>query len=753
MTNVTSPSPSDEERQMLRDSLRGLLEAQWPAAEAVARSTNAEALGNIWGKLVAQGFSALGAEPAEGGLRELAIAAEELGRAACPAPLIEAGLVNLALSPARGHSAADAVAAAFLDRLHAGRVMPSFSFGALDPDRSAGSVKLANGKLDGKLRFVEGAAAATHLVVIVDGGRLAIVALDGPGVRIVATRALGTNGLAQVELSGAAAQAIQISPEIVGDLNLLARVCTAARAHGAARRAFELVVDYAKERQQFGQPIGRFQAIQHKLANCLIALEGAKLTIQNAAATYDQGIATWRFYASAAFAAAGSLRQVSLETHHTFGAIGYAEEHEAPRHFKRVHLDLVRYGGARRAREELSDYILGDVPRGLPEYDLGPSGNAFREEVRAWLEKNWSGERKEKHDSLPFKQRHYDEAFARDLGKTGWLGMYWPKSFGGQDRTPLERLAFKETMERVEAPRAGAPVQDVMLMLYGTPEQQQDLLPKILRGEVIFGMGYSEPNSGSDLASLRTRAVRDGDEWVINGQKIWTTTYWGNYMLLATRTDAEIKPPHAGLSLFIVPMDTPGITIRPATTMYDGAFANVFYDNVRLPASALVGKVNGGWEVLTGALATERGVIGADIITKLTHSFELLCDYIRQVEVGGVPLRLDPLVRDKIGELAAQIEIGRQMMLYCAVMAEGGNTPLHEAAMSKVFSGELMERFGEAALDILGMEATLSQDSAGAILRGRIEQNLRHSLMWVISLGTNEIQRNLIAQRGLRLPR
>ncbi|MFL6717415.1 MAG: acyl-CoA dehydrogenase family protein, partial [Burkholderiaceae bacterium] len=352
-----------------------------------------------------------------------------------------------------------------------------------------------------------------------------------------------------------------------------------------------------------------------------------------------------------------------------------------------------------------------------------------------------------------FEHREYDPSFAKDMGGTGWIGMSWPKEHGGQERTPLEQLAFIEEMERAEAPRLGASIQSNALMMFGTPEQQRKYLPEILRGEAMHGMGYSEPNSGSDLASLRTSAVRGGDEWVINGQKIWTTTWWGKYMFLAARTDPEAKPSHAGISMFIVPMDAKGITIKPAKTMYDGSFANIFYDNVRLPADALIGEVNGGWKVLTGALAHERGLVGGGIVLKVAHSFELLCEYIKEARFDGKPLSADPVVRDRIATLAAEIEVGRQLMVYCAELAADGITPPHYGAISKVFSGELMERFGETALDIMGMQATLSEGMRGSIANGKFEQGLRHSLMWVISIGTNEIQRTLIAQRGLGLPK
>jgi len=292
-------------------------------------------------------------------------------------------------------------------------------------------------------------------------------------------------------------------------------------------------------------------------------------------------------------------------------------------------------------------------------------------------------------------------------------------------------------------------VQANALLMHGTPEQQARYLPEILRGQAMHGMGYSEPDAGSDLASLRTSAVLDGDEWVINGQKIWTTTYWGKYMFLAARTDREAQPAHKGISMFIVPMDTPGISVKPARTMYDGSFANIFYDNVRVPAANLVGTVNGGWKVLTDALANERGLVGGGIVLKVAHAFNLLCADVR----SDSRLRHDAIARDRIGVLAAEIEVGRQLMLYCAELAEAGTTPPEMGAISKVFSSELMERFGQAALDILGPRAALSQGAPGALRNGRYEQNLRHSLMWVISIGTNEIQRSLIAQRGLGLPR
>jgi alkylation response protein AidB-like acyl-CoA dehydrogenase len=738
--------PGEDVRTMLRDSLRGFLGEHWTLERA--RSVASDEISAIWTRLVQQGLASLGSEPGAGGLREILLVMAELGRAACPAPMWSAAMTNLALSGSREPPAVD-----LLDRIHAGAARIAFSFGAVDPDRHAAMVRIDNGRLSGVLRFVEVAGSCTHILVAIASRKLALVEFGASGVKLEQTRAMGAGGLYELRLEAASAQFIALDKTAADDLLLKAKLALLARAYGAARQAFDLAVDYSKERQQFGQPIGKFQAIQHKLANSLIALEGVRLMLDHASHLHDRGNADWRYFVNASTAfGSEALRQVALETQHVFGAIGYAEEHEAPLHFKRVHLDTVALGGSREGRGNLASFLFDDGGSTLPQYDLGPAGNALREEVRLWLAQHWSGKRKSAFDRKPFAKREFDAEFALDIGETGWIGLGWPRQFGGQGRSPLEQIAFMETMERAEAPRIGASIQSNALMMFGTREQQQRYLPEIIRGEAMHGMGYSEPQAGSDLAALRTSAVRDGDHWVINGQKIWTTTWWGKYMFLAARTDKDARPPHAGISMFIVPMEADGITIRPATTMYDGTFANIFYDNVRIPLDSLVGELNGGWKVLTGALAFERGLVGGGIVLKVAHTFEQLRRFAMKNE-GEVPLSEDPVVRDRMARLASEIEVGRLLMMQCAELAANGVTPPEYGAISKVFSGELMERFGEAALDILGMRATLSEGVPDALDNGRFEQNLRHSLMWVISIGTNEIQRSLIAQRGLGLPR
>ncbi len=342
--------PNDEIREMLRDSLRGFLAERWDAAAAASDIALPEAISSIWNGLVGQGVAPLGSDFNEGGLREILVVMAELGRAACLAPMWSAALTNLALSDCDNEAAVE-----LRRKLHDGTARIAFSFGAFAPDRNEGSIRVENERASGLLRFVEVAASCTHLVVPIDESELAIIELGAAGLDIEPTRAMGAWGLYEIRVSAVAADAIRLQRPVVDDLLPEAKLALTARAYGAARRAFELAVDYAKERHQFGQPIGKFQAIQHKLANCLIALEGVRLTLDDAARLHDQDDRNWRYFANAAVAFAGeALRRVSLETQHAFGAIGYAEEHEAPRHFKRVHLDTIALGGAPHAQASRS---------------------------------------------------------------------------------------------------------------------------------------------------------------------------------------------------------------------------------------------------------------------------------------------------------------------------------------------------------------------------------------------------------------
>jgi len=391
----------------------------------------------------------------------------------------------------------------------------------------------------------------------------------------------------------------------------------------------------------------------------------------------------------------------------------------------------------------------------LPALDTEPAAAAFRQEVRRWLATEWHGKRQEAHRRLPFSDRGRDPEFSRMLGQQGWIGLGWPKEAGGAGRSPAEQLVFIEEMQFAEAPvnfhLAAETIIGPAIWKYGTPEQKAEFLPAILRGERSIALHYSEPEAGSDLSSLRTHARRDGDDWIVNGQKLWATAGKAEYAWLAVRTDPDAKPKRAGISILLVPTNSAGISIRPSMALYGKTFSATFYDNVRVPAANMVGAVNDGWGVITSALAAERVMIGS-LTANLQRVFDRITEHVKTARAGDRMLRNDAVVRDRIGALAADLEVARHFLLRNTQLLETGRTPVYEGAMSKLFVDELGIRLGEAALDLIGAGALLSEDAPSAPI-GELEQVLRFATVSLVAGGSVEMQRNAIALRGLRLPR
>lgn len=349
---------SNAERDLLRKSVRDFLASAWPSDRSVESSSDNAAMAKLWHGMARLGLTSLGSNMGEVGLRDIVLVFEELGRASCPAPLLGAVAANLALS-----SQSSNAAQALLDDIHQGEAAIALALGVFDGDPAASNIVVRGDKLHGALRFVESAGQATYLLAFMDEPvGVAAIATGATGVDIRPTPGLAVPPLSDVSLDGASALRLSAPRGALQEISTIVRLACAGRALGAAQRAFDLAVEHAKVRKQFGQFIGQFQAIQHKLANCLTSLDGARLALDSAAGARDSGNPEWHVFASAAIAFAGpALRNVSIETHRALGAIGYAEEHEAPRHFRRVHADLVRFGGAPRARADLADYLLGPV--------------------------------------------------------------------------------------------------------------------------------------------------------------------------------------------------------------------------------------------------------------------------------------------------------------------------------------------------------------------------------------------------------
>ncbi|HZV10987.1 MAG TPA: acyl-CoA dehydrogenase family protein, partial [Novosphingobium sp.] len=557
--------------------------------------------------------------------------------------------------------------------------------------------------------------------------------------------------LARLELDAAPAERLPVSPAAAADALLVARLALLARALGAARAGFDLALEHARTRTQFGQPIGRFQAVQHKLANSFIALEGATAHLAAVAEAHDGDAAGWQARAEAALLFAGpALRQVALDNHHVLGAIGYAEEHAAPHLTRRIEIDTTLLGGTAAAREALAAHVI-DRAAPLVAPGAGPA-DGFRQELRHWLGQHWGPAQRAANLARPFSEQNWDAAFARALGEAGLTTLTWPQAAGGRGASPLEKLAFLEETQAVAAPVQHTTVASWIvgpeLLVHGNPRLCAALLEPIRRGEVSFCLGYSEPGAGSDLAALATRARREGDEYVISGHKLWNTDgHRASHIILAARTDPDARPRHAGISLFLIPMDTPGISVRPGMAFYGHHFSEILLDEVRVVDWMRLGPENGGWQILGKALANER-IIMASFGTDLAVLLDAMMAAAR-----AQGLLADGATRARLATLAAEVETARLLALGAILPRPDGPAPMVAAAVGKVFAGELGEALAQAGIELLGPAALLSQGEEGALAGGSIEQMLRRAIMMVIGGGTAEIQRNIIALRGLELPK
>ena len=342
----------------------------------------------------------------------------------------------------------------------------------------------------------------------------------------------------------------------------------------------------------------------------------------------------------------------------------------------------------------------------------------------------------------------------RRIGKDGWLGIGWPKEYGGQDRSMIEQLIFTDV-----AAVAGVPIPYLTLntvgptiMRFGSDEQKEYFLPRILAGELHFSIGYSEPGSGTDLASLQTRATLEGDEWVINGQKMWTSLIqYADWIWLACRTEPD-APRHKGLSMILVPTDSPGFSYTPVHTVAGVHTSATYYEDVRVPASNLVAERGGGWALMTNQLNHER--VALTSAAPLVHSLQLVKDWAAETRNPDGSRVIDTeWVRIALGRAHARIEALSLINWKLAADADHGValSPA-EASATKIYGSELATEVYRSLMEVVGPQAGVTADSPGAALAGRLERFHRSALVMTFGGGTNEIQRDIIGYVGLGLP-
>ncbi|MGO9056741.1 MAG: acyl-CoA dehydrogenase [Candidatus Binataceae bacterium] len=384
----------------------------------------------------------------------------------------------------------------------------------------------------------------------------------------------------------------------------------------------------------------------------------------------------------------------------------------------------------------------------------------FRQRVRAFMQANLP----EGWGTAAYKQSAGDDVtevqrdWTRQLHQAGFLGMAWPKEYGGQGASQIELAIFNEEAARVRAPNpingVGLILAGPTIMAHGTEEQKKRFLPKILSGEELWCQGFSEPNAGSDLASLRTRAELVGDEFIVNGQKCWTTmAHVADWCILMVRTDPT-APKHRGISYLLVDMKTPGVMVKPLKQMTGGhEFNEIFFDSVRVPRSNLLGELNGGWRVGVTTLMNERGTSAFAVWLRFRITFDELVEMARPRSRQGRPALQDPVIRQQLAQIYIDLEGLRYISYRTFSQILKGGTPGPEGSISKVVWSELNQRMNELAVNLQGPGSQLVRKSAYAIDDGRWQFTFLRSRANTIEAGTSEIQRNIIAQRVLGLPK
>ncbi|MEC9366045.1 MAG: acyl-CoA dehydrogenase family protein [Chloroflexota bacterium] len=377
---------------------------------------------------------------------------------------------------------------------------------------------------------------------------------------------------------------------------------------------------------------------------------------------------------------------------------------------------------------------------------------SFRKELQSWL-KDELKDRPQDTDSDG--EWAFGLEMRKKLADKGWLTMAWPEEYGGQGVSHMMQVVFAEEMSYHRAPGRdvfGTRMMAPTLMIHGTEEQKKEFLPPVSKGEVQWCQGYSEPESGSDLASLQTRAVEDGDDFIINGTKIWTSSaHRADHIMVLTRTDPD-APKHRGISFLLCDMNTPGLTVNPIINMAgDHGFNMVTFDNVRVPKKNLVGEQNRGWYVGATLLDFERS--GVDYSAGGRRVLEELTDYAKNNNQNGSLISDNPIMRNRLSNLAIEVEVSRLISYNIAWMQGEGLVPNKESSMGKVVGTELQQHLSETGMQMLGLHGQLEPGSKYAPLEGRIEHMHLTNVSETIQAGTSEIQRNIIATRGLGLPR
>ncbi|MGQ0623909.1 MAG: acyl-CoA dehydrogenase [Sporichthyaceae bacterium] len=731
------------ERSASRQDVRNAPQA--PSAQHVSAWSHLTTQLGVAGLAVPEDLGGAGAD-----VGALAVVAEEIGRAAAAVPFLSTVLAADALVRA---GEKDLLADLVSGEVGVGLLLP------LDGSRAEiSAVESGDGwALTGVARQVLDGAASQQLMVLARTGAgtgLFLVAGDAGVSREPLTVLDLGRPAARISLDAAAADALVLDAAAIAQrVRRLAILLVAAEQCGVATRSLEVAVEYAKTREQFGAPIGSFQAIKHLLAGLYAQAELARALLTAAVDLMgdQQESADTRVAVNAASVAANEAALAATAgAVQVLGGIGFTWEHDAHLYFRRARANAVLVGTTAERKAALAQMLLAGKGIAEPAPPCPADVDEFAAHVGQWFAANTS----------LITSAHQDEegkfaagkAFRRALADAGLAGLTFPVEYGGagltmaHDTVAAHASKGREVFENLFGIGTGmcAPV----LLTLGTEQQKQRYLRPLLQGDEVWCQLFSEPGSGSDLASLRTKAVRDGDEWVVNGQKVWTTyAHRSDFALMLARTDQEV-PKHKGITMFIVDMRAPGITARPLRQMTgDSEFNEVFLDEVRLPAAAVVGELHGGWNAALVMLMNERVLLGRDPLTMSPPvTFGPLRELVIERGLGSDAGVAAQLVDVFVLERSLQL-LGHKI----AAALQPGVDPGPYASISKFGAAQLARLTTEVAFALAGPDAAAW--APGDEVGGRWAYSVLFAPALAIAGGTDQIQRTIIGERLLGLPR
>jgi alkylation response protein AidB-like acyl-CoA dehydrogenase len=659
---------------------------------------------------------------------------EQAGRRLAPAPLAEAVVAVRALGELGGD-----VARKWIDAVRDGETVLTL---ALQPTKP------------GEAQLVPGGAAA-KAVLTFDGKE---VAIEVPGAPLAAPSTLGGAaigvfhpGQGEREVIASNADAARIWAAAIEEWKVL----TASALIGISQEVLTMAATYASERIAFGQPIGANQGIAHPLANDVIDADGARMLLWLTLRAMADGQSDAAAMVSQLFWWASRTATNSVAHGlHTYGGYGLTNEYDLQLYHRRAKAWALTLGDpqdelVRAGRRQVLGEAAALPDPGPVEIDFSaPSGGEeLAEETRALFKSILDPK---KHKLFDHSFESHDWEVHRALGKARLLFPDWPEEYGGRACDPASlraSLAVWQEVGYTPPPRSTTGLVGAAILKFGTPELKDEVLRRFASGEQTAALGYTEPSGGSDVFAAKTRAVRDGDDWIINGQKMFTSgAEWASYAFCIVRTDPD-APKHKGLTMFLVPLDAPGVEIHPVYTFMDERTNATFYSDVRIPDRYRIGEVNGGVKVLASALSQEQS--GGYYHKHLREMAHAVTEWAKGKTRDGRPLLEDPRTLARLAKVYADANIAEALSARVLGARLAGETDLAFGPASKVFS---TEAFIVDSADLLDLSAPDSL-VRGAEGLGRVEMGYRHSTATTIYGGTSEVLRSMVAERRLGLPR